>query len=172
MSSTTDPNIMKRRATTVEFKSCGCLLRKIYMDGDDVIGEIETLSGFLGPDVAKLILFDKINLGFSLRALGSVNTKSDGTIEVLQPIKPITYDIVSNPSHIKARVLEFLPESFNYNDYNDDSTIVCESSGDDILLLQQDGVNINSLHINNNKFNQSIYEDIFKSSIKRIKFHF
>ena len=58
------------------------------MEGGDIIGEIETLSGFLGPDIAKMVLYDKVNVGFSLRALGSVDTKPDGTIEVLQPIKP------------------------------------------------------------------------------------
>jgi len=83
-----DPGLMKRRAGTVEYKSCGCLLRNIYMEGENIIGEIETLSGFLGPDVAKMVLYDKVNLGFSLRALGSVNTLPDGTIEVLTPIKP------------------------------------------------------------------------------------
>lgn len=88
MVASNDPGLMKRRATTVEYKSCGCLLRNIYMEGTDIIGEIETLSSFLGPDVAKMVLYDKVNLGFSLRALGSVNTKPDGTIEVLTPIKP------------------------------------------------------------------------------------
>lgn len=83
-----DPNVMKRRATTVEYKSCGALLRNIYMEGGDIVGEIETLSGFHGPDIAKMVLYDKVNIGFSLRALGSVNTLSDGTIEVLTPIKP------------------------------------------------------------------------------------
>ena len=32
-----DPGLMKRRAGTVEYKSCGCLLRNIYMEGDDII---------------------------------------------------------------------------------------------------------------------------------------
>lgn len=85
---TKDSNVMKRRATTVEYKTCGALLRNIYMEGQDIIGEIETLSSFLGPDIAKMVLYDKVNVGFSLRALGSVNTLSDGTIEVLTPIKP------------------------------------------------------------------------------------
>lgn len=70
------------------YKTCGALLRNIYMEGSDVIGEIETLSGFMGPDVAKLVLYDKVNIGFSLRALGAVDTKPDGTIVVLTPIKP------------------------------------------------------------------------------------
>jgi len=63
-------------------------LRNIYMDGGSVIGEIETLSGFNGPDIAQMVLLDKVNLGFSLRALGGVDTRPDGTIDVLLPIKP------------------------------------------------------------------------------------
>lgn len=70
------------------YKSCGALLRNIYMTNNQIIGEIETLSGFHGPDVAKMILLDKVNVGFSLRALGSVTALPDGTIQVLSPIKP------------------------------------------------------------------------------------
>lgn len=83
-----DSMVVKRRATTVEYKSSGCLLRNIYMEGPNIIGEIETLSGFSGPDIAKIVLYDKVNIGFSLRALGAVDTKPDGTIVVLNPIKP------------------------------------------------------------------------------------
>ena len=70
------------------YKSCGALLRNVCFENDQIIGEVETLSGFHGPDIAKMILYDKVNVGFSLRALGSVNTRPDGTIEVLAPIKP------------------------------------------------------------------------------------
>lgn len=173
MVATKDPGIMKRRATTVEYKSCGCLLRNIYMEGTDVIGEIETLSSFFGPDIAKMILFDKVNIGFSLRALGSVDTKPDGTIIVLEPIKPITYDLVSNPSHARARVLEFLPESVG-SDVDDSKQIVCESATEsDILLLKQDGVNVNYNNlIHEHNFINDILNDKFNQAIKKIKFRF
>lgn len=108
---TDNPNHTKRRATTVEIKNCACLLRNIYMEGNKIIGEIETLSNRKGQDIANLIVKDKVNIGFSLRALGATDVLPDGTIKVLTPIKPITYDIVSNPSHAAARVLEFLPTS-------------------------------------------------------------
>ena len=88
MVATKDPNVMKHRSTTVEYKSCGALIRNIFMEGSEIIGEIETLSGFHGPDIARMVLFDKVNIGFSLRALGGVKTQPDGTIEVLTPIKP------------------------------------------------------------------------------------
>ena len=63
MVATKDPGLMKRRSTTVEYKSCGALLRNIYMQENSIIGEIETLSGFHGPDIAKMILLDKVNIG-------------------------------------------------------------------------------------------------------------
>ena len=85
---TSDTNIIKRRAATIEVKNCGCLLRNIYMEGREIFGEVETLSGFNGPSIAKMILYDKVNIGFSLRALGAVEQKPDGTIMVLAPIKP------------------------------------------------------------------------------------
>lgn len=40
------------------YKSCGALLRNIYFQDGTIIGEVETLSGFHGPDIAKMILYD------------------------------------------------------------------------------------------------------------------
>jgi len=85
---TNDPNIAKRRATIVEIKNCGALLRNIYMEGKNIVGEIETLTSFNGPDIANMVSKDRVGIGFSLRALGGVNERPDGTIEVLTPIKP------------------------------------------------------------------------------------
>jgi hypothetical protein len=106
-----DPATMKRRAAITEIKNCGAVIRNIHFSNGQIIGEMETLSGFRGPDLAKLILDDKVDIGWSLRALGSVQTLSDGTIKVLNEIRPITYDVVSTPSHANAKILEFLPES-------------------------------------------------------------
>ena len=33
--------------------------------------------------------------------------------EVVLPIKTITYDVVSNPSHKTAKIIDFIPESAN-----------------------------------------------------------
>lgn len=88
---TGDANILKRRAGSIEIKNACALLRRIYMEGTDIIGEIETLSGFKGPDLASIVMYDKVNIGFSLRALGAVDQRPDGTIVVLEPIKPIKY---------------------------------------------------------------------------------
>lgn len=36
----------KKRAVIVELKNCGSIIRNLYIEGKDVIAEIETLSGF------------------------------------------------------------------------------------------------------------------------------
>ena len=107
-----NPAHTKRRATAIHIKDCGCLIRRIYMEGNDVIGEIETLSNRNGQDIANLVARDKVNIGFSLRALGGVKTDPDGTVVVQLPIRAITYDIVSNPSHASARIVEYLSIAF------------------------------------------------------------
>lgn len=109
----TDDMINKKRAVTVELRNCGSLIRDIYMEGDDIVGEIQTLSGFQGPSLRDLIVKDKANIGFSLRMLGTMKAHPtmEGVSIVSDPIRPVTYDIVTNPAHKSARVLSFIPES-------------------------------------------------------------
>jgi hypothetical protein len=45
--------------------------------------------------------------------------------EVVLPVKTITYDVVSNPSHKNARVIDFIPESAS--DFQED-LLLTESS--------------------------------------------
>lgn len=37
----------KRRASIIEIKNCGSMIRKLYMEGNDIIAEVETLSGLV-----------------------------------------------------------------------------------------------------------------------------
>lgn len=163
---TSDPNVIKRRAATVEIKNCGCVMRDIRMEGNDIIGEVETLSGFNGPEVARMLLYDKVNLGFSLRALGAVEQKPDGTILVLEPIKPITYDLVSNPSHASARILEYLPESV----FAAETVTQYIYEGEDLSLLERDSITICENGVCEIKFIDDIIENLFDKTIKRVTF--
>lgn len=168
-----NPNHTKRRATAVHIKECGCLIRNIYMEGNDVIGEIETLSNRHGQDIANLVARDKVNIGFSLRALGGVDTLPDGTIKVLLPIKAITYDIVSNPSHATARIMEFLPESCsNMNSFAEADTIYESATDSDIeFLVEQDSINIKNIsYLTENNFIKNIINDKFNCALKRVHF--
>lgn len=130
-----DPEVLKKRASIVEINNCGALIREIGFKNKQIYGIFETLSGFKGPDLYNLITKDKVDIGFSLRALGAVETLQDGTIMVKDPIRPITYDIVSNPSHVNAKILEFLPESAS--DFIPERNIICEGEYADILGMDQ-----------------------------------
>ena len=136
---TSDDTASKSRAVTVKLQNCGTLLRNIYLKGNDIIGEMETLSGFLGPDLYNLIVHDKADIGFSLRMFGKVEMEGDtGVSRVSRPIRPITYDVVTNPSHKTAKILTFLPENANefMSNPNVDSSMIYESdlSVDEIRL--------------------------------------
>jgi hypothetical protein len=104
---------MKRRATIIELKNCGSLIRNIRMEGKNVVAEIESLTGFQGPSFRDLIIKDKADIGFSLRAFSRLKASStnEGVTEVTGPLRAITYDIVTNPSHKNARVVSLLNEN-------------------------------------------------------------
>lgn len=100
-----------KRTATVSLKEACILFTKIEFDGKFIIAECETLTTPNGLLIYSLIK-DKVIFGFSLRALGSSRKRPDGTIEVLvQDLKAITFDAVSNPSHTNALITEFLNES-------------------------------------------------------------
>ena len=161
-----DKDLLQRRSTVVELENCAAIIRKLKFCNGQVIGEMETLSGFKGPDLAALIN-DGVNVGFSLRALGSVRTLTDGTIEVIEPMIPITYDVVSNPSYQNARILEILPESLS-DFISSDQTLLCESEDYNEFINSE---NIQKFkNTANQEFLNKIITEHFKTEIKKIRF--
>ncbi len=161
-----DQNVLKRRASIVEINNCGSLLREISFADRKVGGIFETLSGFKGPDLYNIIMKDKVDVGFSLRALGAVEQLQDGTIMVKDPIKPITYDVVSNPSHATAKVLEFLPE--NVTDFMSEHSMIYEAA--DMEMLDLDHITVADSTISLTEFFDDIYKQKFSEVITRITF--
>lgn len=107
-------DLARKRAVTVQLKDCGSLITNLYIDGNEVIGEAETLTSFLGPDLYNTIVYDKADIGFSLRMFGRVQLEeSTGLNRVVRPIRPITYDTVTNPSHSTATIIEFVTENIS-----------------------------------------------------------
>jgi len=146
-----DDAAMKRRAVTVSLRNSGSLIRDIYREGNEIIGEMETLSGFLGPDLYNTIMYDKADIGFSLRMFGKVEmNESTGLATVSKPIRPITYDSVTNPSHKTAKIMKFLPE--NINEFVTGSDMNMD-------LLQESIVDIDDLNISNQNDNIFDYLD-------------
>lgn len=81
-------------------------------DGNVLHGIGETLGTSKGKDMQALIIENGMMLGFSLRALGKTQINpTTGIAEVLSPMRLITYDCVSNPSHANAIMSEVITES-------------------------------------------------------------
>ena len=161
MFESTDPMQQKRRAAMVEIQNCGALLRDITFKDNQVIGEIETLSGFKGPDLANLILKDKVDIGFSLRALGSVEPLVDGTLLVKSPIMPVTYDVVSAPSHKNAKMMEFIPESAT--DFESNHQAIYESN--DLTMLEAEDIFLSESNHCITRFLENIIEERFSKIV-------
>ena len=88
---------------------------------------------------------------------------------VKDPIRPITYDIVSNPSHANAKVLEFLPESAN--EYVSGGNVICE--GEMIDLLDKDHIAMSEGDSMVIRFIDDIINERFESVVsKGIRFKF
>lgn len=99
------------RHFVVLYDNVSHIINKMWMDGNMVMGEIETTSTDNGYKLAGLIM-DGVKVGFSVRAVGECKTRSDGITEITTPFEIITYDCVSNPSHEKARMIEIVKEHF------------------------------------------------------------
>ena len=170
-----DDSNFKKRAVITELKNCGSLIRNIYTEGNDVIAEIETLSGFKGPDLSNLIAVDKANIGFSLRMFGRLRPSESmaGVMEVCTPLKAITYDVVSNPSHSTARVMNFLTESESesYSFLNESEDNYVTESFDELILEGSDVCLPSGCKEECDKYLMTLLQESF-NNIKPFKFKY
>jgi hypothetical protein len=161
-------DVLQRRATIVEINNCGAKVNKLYIKNNQILGEVTTLSSFKGPDVAGLIN-DGVNFGFSLRALGSVEQLTDGTLSVKQPMIPITYDLVSSPSYSNARILELLPESLN-DFISPDQTLLYEDTDELRNFMETEKVQVTN-HNDVAQFLDQVLSESYRDIItKKIMF--
>ena len=108
---TSDPDVLKRRAVAVKLKEACAVITDIQFDGQSVTGVFEVLDTPNGR-ILRALVKDGAQIGFSLRAVGSVDKQPDGTL-VVTSLNPVTYDVVSTPSHSSAIVTEILNENLD-----------------------------------------------------------
>jgi hypothetical protein len=73
-------------------------IKKIWWDGDAVMGKIEILPTPAG-NILKALFQSGINVGISSRGMGSVKENmSEGTVEVQDDFELLCWDFVSTPS--------------------------------------------------------------------------
>jgi hypothetical protein len=89
----------------VNLKNVCCNITDLWVDGDDVRGNIEILTTPTGNIVRELIR-NNIRIGVSSRGMGSVKQLGENTVEVQDDFSLICFDIVSNPSTIGAFINE------------------------------------------------------------------
>jgi len=166
-----DEKIAKQRMARIDISNVGVIYKKFDFDGKYVIAEAVTASTQKGRDIYGLIVEDGYNLGFSLRALGTVKpvTESDGNvIYVVEHIyKPVTYDIVDNPSHAVARIINISEDEILTKD---NSKILTENT--DTIKIPIGGYTINEEVLNYAKDDidlakviNSILEDSYEINI-------
>lgn len=130
---TSDINEKLKRTSTIALDKACLLITDLSFDGKYIVATCETLTTPSGLLLYALIK-DKVTFGFSLRALGKVNQRPDGVIEVLlQDLKAITFDVVANPSHSNALITEFLNESESISDTIRSLKVIRENVNETLL---------------------------------------
>ncbi len=118
------------RQTTVLLKDASHVLVDYDVQGNRIIGELETLSQGNGSKLLGLIR-DKVGLGLSMRGMAELENRKDGINVVKKPLMVITYDSVSMPSH-KEAVIDYgnvKMESFIYEmNFQSMDNIITESN--------------------------------------------
>jgi len=133
ISDSADKMTQLKRTATISLKEACIVFTKLEYDGKYIVATCETLTTPAGMTVYAL-LKDKVQFGFSLRALGSVTQNPNGTITVMEDgFKAITFDVVSNPSHSNAVITEILTESEDYQSVIKSLKSIRNSSNEVIL---------------------------------------
>lgn len=81
----------------VNLKNVSHVVRKIWWDGDTVMGTLQLLNTPSG-NIARAIMEAGFTIGISSRGTGSVQQTSEGTVKVQNDFNIICLDLVSNPS--------------------------------------------------------------------------
>ena len=105
------------RQTTVSLQQASHIIRNYDIDGNKVMGDLETLSTPNGKTLLGL-LHDKTGLGISMRGMAELDRRPDGNY-VKSPLTIISYDSVSLPSHADAVV--------NFNEMTFEASMLVEN---------------------------------------------
>lgn len=110
------------RQTTVALKEASHIVREYELDGNKVIGELETLRTDNGRTLLGL-LHDKTGVGISMRGMAELEKRADASI-VKSPLTIICYDAVSLPSHSSA-IVNFSEMRFESSILRETKDLVC-----------------------------------------------
>ena len=124
-------------STVINLKNVSHNIKKLWWDGDDLMGKIEVLPTPSG-NILRELFANNITVGISSRGMGSVQPLGEGTVEVQDDFELLCWDFVSTPSTQGAFMKPTgLNENFNlqlnqnkYSKINSIiSDIICTQSG-------------------------------------------
>lgn len=85
-------------STIISLKNVSHIIRKIWWDGDKMMGKIEILPTTCG-NILKALIENNVTVGVSSRGMGSLKEISEGKLEVQDDFELLTFDFVSTPSN-------------------------------------------------------------------------
>jgi hypothetical protein len=122
----------------INLKNVSHNIKKLWWDGDDLMGKVEVLPTPSG-NILRELFINKITVGISSRGMGSVQSLGEGTVEVQDDFELLAWDFVSTPSTQGAFMRPVgLSESYNLNTIEVSkyakintliSDIICSQSG-------------------------------------------
>ena len=82
----------------INLKNVSHIIRKIWWNGDKVMGRIEILPTVSG-NILKALIENNVQVGVSSRGMGSLKEMNEGTLEVQDDFELVAWDFVSTPSN-------------------------------------------------------------------------
>ena len=83
--------------SVIELKNASHNIKKLWWDGNDLLGKIEILPTPAG-NILKELFNNNITVGISSRGMGSVISLGEGKVEVDDDFELLCWDFVSTPS--------------------------------------------------------------------------
>ena len=124
-------------SSVINLQNVSHTIKKVWWDGDDVMGDVEVLTTPAG-NILKALFAAGITVGISSRGMGSVSENiAEGTVTVEDDFELLCWDFVSTPSthgaFMKPRGLNEskirIPE-YKYTNVNDIiRDIICDNTG-------------------------------------------
>jgi len=84
-------------SSVINLKNVSHNIKRLWWNGDDLMGRIEVLPTPSG-NILKDLFLNNITVGISSRGMGSVKPLGEGTVEVQDDFELVCWDFVSTPS--------------------------------------------------------------------------
>ena len=124
-------------SSVINLQNVSHTIKKVWWDGDDVMGDVEVLTTPAG-NILKALFAAGITVGISSRGMGSVSENiAEGTVTVEDDFELLCWDFVSTPSthgaFMKPQGLNesqiYIPEYKYKNVNNIIKNIICDNTG-------------------------------------------